>query len=172
MQDWSIPLVVAVSAFLAVLLWRVRPHVPWGEARRDSREKMREARRRIEQTESDQARATALCDAGEIAAASKLGGGSAIGFFLRALRTDPSAEVIERMSRALAGRPRRLESLLWRHLASGPWTDTRAVRASVDALRSLYEGPLKSATRQLRARALANAADALAGGSTPAAKTP
>lgn len=87
---------------------------------------------------------------------------SASGLYLRAIRSDPtSVDVIERASVALATRPRTLESLLWRHLAvAGPWTGPArpAARASIDRLRTLYEGPLRNA---VRARALANALQSL-----------
>jgi hypothetical protein len=42
-----------------------------------------------------------------------------------------------------------------------PWTESReATQAALDALRALYEGPLRNPTR---ARAMANARDALRG---------
>jgi hypothetical protein len=159
MQEWSTPLVLATCAFLAVLLWRVRPAWPWGGRRKASREALREARARIEAAKDPSARALALCDAADITARGR-GFGSA-GLYQRALRTDPkSADVVNRAIAGLASRPRALESLLWRTLAAAPWTgDSRdAARAALEALQALYEGPLKNA---VRARAFTHARDAL-----------
>jgi len=160
MQDWSIPLVVAAAAFLSVLVWRVRPSL--GPRRlRAPAGALREARQRIESAQDDRARARALCDAAELVAKAVGGGGSATGFLLRAMRADPeSVEVVQRATAALARRPRRLESLLWRHLASVPWSGASrgSARAALDALHTLYDGPLRNA---VRARALAHARDVL-----------
>ncbi|MGH7270409.1 MAG: hypothetical protein ACREJ3_08255 [Polyangiaceae bacterium] len=162
MQTWSTPLVAAAAAFLAVLLWRVRPHLPGGRSRA-SFDALREARARIEATHEPRARALALCDAADLTVRGPGGTASAAGLYQRAMRTDPtSAEIVVRTVSGLAKRPRRLESLLWRHLAAGPWTGEAAdaSRAALDALRVLHEGPLKNA---VRARALAHARDALDG---------
>jgi hypothetical protein len=161
MQGLSTPLVAAAAAFLVVVLWRVRPALPFGQRRRASREALREARGRIEASLTPQARALALCDAADLMGRGVGGASSATGLYLRAMRTDPqSAAVVSRAVTGLAARPRALESLLWRHLAQAPWTsDSReATRAVLDALRVLHEGPLKNA---IRARALGNARDAL-----------
>jgi hypothetical protein len=159
----STPLVVAAAAFLFVLLWRVRPALPWawGPRREETRKALREAQLRIESTTDPSARARALCDAADVMARGVRGATSATGLYLRALRTDPkSAEIVARAAAGLAARPRALESLLWRHLGQAPWTsDSReATRLALDTLRVLYEGPLKNS---VRARALANARDAL-----------
>jgi hypothetical protein len=161
MQGLSTPLVAAAAAFLVVVLWRVRPALPFGQGRRASREALREARGRIEASPTPQARALALCDAADLMSRGVGGASSATGLYLRAMRTDPqSAAVVGRAVTGLAARPRALESLLWRHLAQAPWTsDSReATKAVLDALRVLHEGPLKNA---IRARALGNARDAL-----------
>jgi len=151
-QDWSVPLIVAASAFLLVLLWRVRPLVDWG--RRGGGQAMKQAMARVESATDDAARAIALCDAADL---SVTRGRS---LYLRALRADPrSVEVVQRAVARLSRRPRALESLLWRHLGSVPWTEAReASRASLEALRVLYEGPLRNA---VRARAMAHARDVL-----------
>lgn len=155
MQDWSIPLIVATAGFLVVLLWQVRPMVGWGRQRGASRAEIRAAHERIESAKSDEERAMALCDAADLLAPS-----SAKGLYLRAIRANPSSvRVIERVVAGLRRRPRALESVLWRHLASSSWTDTReATRAALEALRVLYEGPLR---RAVRAKAMANARDAM-----------
>jgi hypothetical protein len=177
MVGLSTPLVVAAAAFLMVVLWRVRPALlgsrgsgtPRGRA---AREALRDARMRIESTPDPQARALALCDAGDLVARGVGGASSATGFYLRAMRTDPkSADVVNRAVSGLASRPRALESLLWRHLGQAPWAaDSRnATRTVLDALRVLYEGPLKNA---VRARALGNARDALASADPTASTSP
>lgn len=152
MQDWSIPLLVAAAAFLVVLVWRVRPLVGWGKAA--TGKAMKAAMARVEAAPDDPARALALCDAADLSVT----GGR--GLYLRALRADPrSAQVVARAVARLSKRPRALESLLWRHLGSVPWTEAReASRASLEALRVLYQGPLRNA---VRARAMAHARDAL-----------
>jgi hypothetical protein len=161
MQGLPTPLAIAAAAFLLVMLWRVRPALPWGDRRRASREALRKARARIEASPDPAARALALCDAADLMARGVTGGSGAVGLYQRAMRTDPkSTEVIGRAVAGLGHRPRALESLLWRHLAQGPLTpDSReATRAVLDALRTLHEGPLKNA---VRARALANLHDAI-----------
>jgi hypothetical protein len=152
-QDWSVPLIVAAGAFLVVLVWRVRPLVGWAKGG-PGREAMKEAMARVEAATNDAARATALCDAADLSVT----GGR--GLYLRAVRADPrSVQVVQRAVARLSKRPRALESLLWRHLASVPWTEAReASRASLDALRVLYEGPLRNA---VRAKAMTHARDAL-----------
>jgi hypothetical protein len=160
MQEWSTPLVAATGAFLAVLLWRVRPALPWGAKRKASREALREARARIEAAKDPALRAQALCDAADITARGRRYG-SAAALYQRALRADPkSADVVSRAIAGLAGRPRALESLLWRSLAAAPWSgESRdAVRTALAALRALNDGPLKNA---VRARVFAHALDAL-----------
>ena len=154
MEDWSIPLVVATAAFLALLLWRMRPFIG-GRGAGAGREALREAQTRIEAAKTDPERARALCDAAELMRA-----GEAKGMYLRAMRADPaSAEIVARVVTGLARRPRTLESLLWRYLASRTWTESKeATRAALDALRVLYEGPLKNG---VRAKAMAHARDAL-----------
>jgi hypothetical protein len=161
MQGLSTPLVVAAAAFLLIMLWRVRPALPWGGRRRASREALREARARVELAPDPAARALALCDAADLMASAVAGASGASGLYQRAMRTDPkSAVIVGRAVAGLANRPRALESLLWRHLAQGAFTaDSReATHAVLDALRVLHEGPLKNA---VRARALANVRDAL-----------
>jgi hypothetical protein len=161
MQDRSLPLILATTAFLAVLLWRVRPSLLSGRRRRASRDALREARARIESAPDDVARARAICDAADLVAKRIGGGVSAKGLYLRALRSDgTSVDLVLRAVTGLARRPRTLEAVLWRHLATVPWTGPSgdAALASLDALRALYDGPLKNA---VRARALSHAREAL-----------
>jgi hypothetical protein len=152
-QDWSAPLIVAAVAFLLVLLWRVRPVVGWTKAA-GGREAMKAAMARVATAPDDAARAVALCDAAELSVTRSRA------LFLQAVRADPkSAAVVGRAVAHLSRRPRALEALLWRHLGSVAWTESReATRASLDALRVLYEGRLRNA---VRAKAMVHARDAL-----------
>jgi hypothetical protein len=149
------PLVIAAAAFLVVLLWRVRPQLGWGPDSGAIRQSLRDAKARVEAATTDPDRAIALCEAAEL-----LAPGSAQGYYLRAVRAAPaSTEVIARVVAGLGKRPRLLESVLWRHLASTPWTDARdAALASLTALVALYDGPLRDPTS---ARALRHATDTL-----------
>jgi hypothetical protein len=153
-QEWSLPLVLAAAGFLVVLLWRVRPLIP-GRRRGTSREDLRQAQARVEAATTEPERARALCDAADL-----MKTGSAKALYFRALRADPgSVDVVQRAAAGLARRPRALESLLWRQLGATAWRDfPEATRAALDALRALYEGPLRNATR---AKAIAHARDAL-----------
>ena len=87
-------------------------------------------------------------------------GRGAMAVHLRAVLDDPaSVQVVEQAVAALSGRPRALEVVLWRHLAAAPWGSRRqAVLASLDALRSLYEGRRRN---QVRARAIAYARESI-----------
>lgn len=79
---------------------------------------------------------------------------------LKAVREQPgSAQIVEQAVAALSKRPRALEAVLWRHLAAAPWEGRHdAVVASLDALRSLYEGRLRN---HVRARAIAHARESI-----------
>jgi len=120
----SVALLVAIAAFLAALLWQVRPVF----LRREGADGTR--------------------------------GRGAMAVHLRAVRDEPaSVQVVEQAVAALSRRPRALEVVLWRHLAAAPWESRReAVLASLDALRSLYEGRRRN---QVRARAIAYARETL-----------
>ncbi|HTQ45416.1 MAG TPA: hypothetical protein VMI75_21810 [Polyangiaceae bacterium] len=123
MSASSVALLVAITAFLAALLWQVRPV--------------------FLRREGDGTR-----------------GRGAMAVHLRAMRDDPaSVRVVEQAVAALSRRPRALEVVLWRHLAAAPWESRReAVVASLDALRSLYEGRRRN---QVRARAIAHARETI-----------
>jgi hypothetical protein len=151
-QEWSLPLFFAAGAFLVVLLWRVRPLIP-GRRSGTSREELRLAHARVDAATTEPERARALCDAADLMKTA-----SAKALYLRALRADPgSVDVVKRVAAGLARRPRTLESVLWRHLGAAPWRDfPDATRAALDALKALYEGRLRNATR---AKAIGNARD-------------
>ncbi len=155
MESSTLPLAVAAGVFFAMVVWRVRPAVAFGRRPGVSKAAVQGHLARAEAATDERERALALCDAADLMTA-----GGARGLYLRALRTDPqSALVVERTVRGLQRRPRTLESVLWRHLSAGPWTEGRqAAAASLDALRVLYEGPLR---RSVRAKFFAHARDAV-----------
>jgi hypothetical protein len=147
----EVPLVLAAVLFAAFMAWRMRPAL--GPVRRADRSALRAAKQRIEAAKTPPERALALCDAGD-ACAKALGSTSAVGYYLRAMRADPtSAALPERAAIGLAKRPHALESLLWRRLGAEPW-DGASRAAAIVALRELaflYEGPLRS---RAKARAI------------------
>ena len=162
-MDWQVPLVVAAIAFLALVLWKVRPSFGGGGA--PVREALKKARAKIDAAKDDAARAEALCEAGD-ACASLLGrSGAAAAYYLRAMRCDPrSAAIAPRAAKALWRRPRVLENLLWRRLAHEPWSpEVRdATIAAIHELEHLYRKRIKSPPR---AKALHHLAQAI--GATP-----
>jgi hypothetical protein len=156
MQDWHVPLIIAAAVFGVFMLWKVRP-AAFSPGRAARRAAFRDAQKRIEEAKDDDARAAALCDA----AARATSAGRAIGLYVRAMRLKPaSADFVERAAVALAHRPRSLESLLWRRLATEPWTGASSgpARAALRHLAALYAGPLHN---QIRAKAIENALAAL-----------
>ena len=119
-MTWNVPLVIATFVFFAFLLWRLRPATA-SVGGRGKGAALRAAKQRVAAAKNDAERALALCDAGDAAAGGLAGADSAVGYYLRAMRTNPhSAELVARAAQGLARRPRALESLLWRHLAGGP----------------------------------------------------
>jgi hypothetical protein len=155
MQSLSTPLLVAVALFLGVLLWRVRPAFGFGHRPGASSKAVKEKLARAEAAKDDHDKALALCDAADLLAAR-----GAVGLYLKAMRIDPSSvQIVERTVAGLSRRPRALESVLSRHLGATPWAPCRdATVAALDALRTLYEGPLRS---PVRAKLFAQARDAL-----------
>jgi hypothetical protein len=157
MEGSTLPLAIAAGVFFAMVVWRVRPAIGFGRRPGVSKEALRGHLARAEAAKDEHERALALCDAADLMAA-----GGARGLYLRALRADPGAvQVVQRAVTGLAKRPRALEHVLWRHLSQSPWVPAReATVASLDALRILYEGPLR---KSIRAKFFAHARDALRG---------
>src|SRR5512140_218976 len=158
-MTWNLPLVVTAGVFVLFLLYRLRPVIPGGK--RAGAAALRDAKKRIEEAKDDAARALALADAGDACARSVGRTTGAVGYYLRAMRTNPaSAELVERAAQAFVRRPHALESLLWRRLGAEAWGGEReaAARAALAQLVRLYDGPLKN---RVRARALENALAAL-----------
>ena len=166
-MDWHIPLVIAAVAFVGFFVWRLRPVLSSGER---VGPKLREARARIAAAKTDEERATALCDAGDLCARGVGRTRNAIAYYLRAMRAAPdSVEIVERAAAALAKRPRALEALAWRRLGSEGWEgDGRA--ASVAMLGALASPYGKMPKHHVRARALEQALAAM--GAPPRAVRP
>src|SRR5256885_13218151 len=124
MKDPLLPLILSAGAFLAVLVWRVRPLVSWTQRQAEVKSALREAQARIEGTPEGPGRACALCDAADLLARRTGTRRSAAGFYGRALRSDPtSVDVVQRTVAGLGRRPRTLESVLWRHLSIVRWRE-------------------------------------------------
>lgn len=160
-MDWHTPLVISALLFAAFLLWKLRPALGSGGRGGAVAAALRDAKQRIDAAKDDVTRAQALSDAGDACAQSLGRTTGAVGYYLRAMRADPtSAAIVERAAKALAGRPYALESLLWRRLGATTWTgDARpAAIAALRHLAALYAGPLRN---RPRGRALHHALAAL-----------
>lgn len=144
---WRHLLAVAAVLFLIFLLVRLRPTRGPKPAREAA---LREAKKRVVSATTPRDKADALCEAGEIAWEGMLRVRAA-GYFLRALRADPTwPGAVERMAAALhKRRPRWLERVLWKRLAALPWDDEHraAVLASAAALRDLYRTRIRDRAR-------------------------
>jgi tetratricopeptide (TPR) repeat protein len=163
----QIPLLLSAIAFAAFMVFRFRPVV--STAGRASAVELRGAKQRIAAAQDDAARATALCDAAD--ACARLGRtSSAVRFYLRALRIDPtSKEIASRATEGLVRRPAALEKVMWRQLASARVGESHESReAGVIALRALVASYSKRPRFHPRARALENVLEAL--GEKPSAR--
>jgi hypothetical protein len=154
---WRYALAGAAALFFLFLLVKMRPV----RRRRDALSaEVQAARERARRAGTPGERAEALCDAGTLA----IRGGrrrvtAAVGFFLRAMRAEPtSARVIERTTASLSkARPRLLEKILWRRLALLPWDEDHraAARATAVGLRDLYRREIRDRSRAEIMRKLA-----------------
>jgi len=168
LMDWHVLLVITAALFGGFVIFKFRPVISTARGSKGARARLRDAKERVSKASSQAERALALADAADAATPAR---SAAIGYYLRAMRLDPTSVVlVNRAAAALARRPRALESLLWRRLGAAPWTGpTRdAALASVRHLARLYAGPIRSA---VRARALEHAALAI-GAPNPAATSP
>ena len=160
-MDWHFPLLITTLLFAAFLLWRMRPSFGSHAGGGASAAALREAKLRIEGAKDEVTRAQALCDAGDACAESLGRTTGAVGYYLRAMRSDPtSASIVERAATGLARRPHALESLLWRRLGAEPWTGAGrpAAASALRHLAALYGGPLHN---RPRSRALDHALAAI-----------
>jgi hypothetical protein len=153
-MDWQIPLAISAGAFAAVLVWRLRPNLA---GREKPSHALKDAKAAVDSATSDDERAEALAKAGDASAALVGRGGSAVGYYLRAMRLQPdSVALVRRAVTALERKPLALEALLWRRLGVEDWSDKMrpTIVEIVRGLSMLYSrGPLR---RRLRARAFAN----------------
>lgn len=165
--SWQNYLVVgAALSFMGFLLWKYRPTLPgsaprlawygWrGRRAHPIDAKIKEALAQARSAGTPRERAAALVVAAEVASRAPDGLTSAMGFYLRAMRADPTdCEPVRGISALLATeRPELLETVLWRRLSHLSWSGdaTTAVKCTVDALVALYHRDLR---HRDRARAL------------------
>ncbi len=156
----EVGLAIVAALFCAYMVWRFRPTFGAAGGAEKPRGALRDARRRVEAATNATDRALALCDAGD-ACASSLRPTSAIGYYLRAMRSDPGSKaLVERAAKGLSRRPHALEALLWRRLGAEPWTGNgrEAAMTALASLAHLYE---RSLHNRPRARAIDFALEAL-----------
>jgi hypothetical protein len=152
-MEWQIPLVVSAVVFAGFMLWRMRPSL--GARGGTVRAALRSANARLEKATTDADRALALADAGDVCARAIGRSGSAVNYYLRAMRADPaSLEVVTRAAASLDRRPRALEALMWRRLGE-PWSDGSelANHAALLTLLGVYD---RKAKTRPKARAIGN----------------
>jgi len=149
----TVALLVVALAFCALVLTRTWPrmgkrrNVPLGAA-------LKAARAKIDAAKTDQEKADALCEAADACALAFGRSEAAASYYLRAMRMLPaSAELVERAIENLEHRPRALEALLWRKLASMESTPNRDV--TLAALRGLARVYASRPRLASRARAIA-----------------
>ncbi len=157
---YEVPLLISAIAFMAFLVFKMRPAI--GPRGREHAAALKEAKERIASAADEPTRAKALCDAAD--ACARLGRlNGAVGFYLRALRADPtSKDIVERTAAGLAKRPGQLENLMWRQLGAVDWKDA-ARDAQLAALRALAVVYAKRPRHHHRAKAVEHALAALGG---------
>lgn len=157
-MDWQIPLVISAVLFAAFMIFRLRPVA--GSDKRASAAALKEAKQRVLSAKDDAARAFALGDAAD-ACAKLRRTNAAVAFYMRAFRAAPgSKELAERAATALADRPGAIEKLMWRMLATTPFTGSTRDAALV-GLRALASSYATRTRFHPRARALENVLAAL-----------
>jgi hypothetical protein len=147
-----IVLVVLAALFALSLLLRYRPRL--GRRRQAVPDPgIAEARARARGAKSPVERAQAFVLVAQRTGKRASGITAATGFYLRALKADPtSCDAIAGLCSLLERRrPEMLEALLWRRLATVPWQgETLPVaRAVAEGLARLYAGPLRGRDRAL-----------------------
>jgi hypothetical protein len=146
----SLLVVVTAAAFLLFLSWKYRPTL--GRiARRPADGEVRAARERARSASSPREKAEAYVVAAQAASRGPDGLTASLGYYVRAMRADPTAcepvrglcDLLERK------RPELLESVLWHRLAILSWSgDTVAVaQCAAQRLAKLYAGRLKHRDR-------------------------
>jgi hypothetical protein len=149
-MTWQLALAVTAALFCAYIIWQNRPSLGPRKVGKARRQALLDARARVAAASSPAERSLALCDAGDARAFTVGGTTSAAGYYLRAMRSDPtSPEPVIRAARGLARRPRTLESLLWRRLGGATWEGVNrpAALAALSELQRVYAGPLRNRSR-------------------------
>ena len=155
-MDWK--LIAAATVFGLYVVYRFRPMFAGGRTVVAS---LADARKRIDAAKNDEERATALADAGDACAKAVGRTAGAVGYYTRAMRANPrSVAIVDRAALGLSRRPRALEQLLWRRLASEPWEGDKR-DAALSALRHLHRVYDRSKRNRTRARMFENALVAL-----------
>jgi hypothetical protein len=157
----QVALTVVAVLFLGWLVLQLWPYRP---RRGALGAETRAARDRARAAKTPRERAVALCEAARLAAH---GGGrwtAAAGFFLRAMKSDPTyAEAVsDLVSTFRKRRPRMLEKMLWRRLSLVPWdAEHRAVlREIASGLAGLYEREIRDKHRAVAMRRVASTFEA------------
>lgn len=144
-MDWK--LIAAATVFGLYVIYRFRPMFTGSRAALGS---LAEARKKIDAAKTDEERALALAEAGDACASTVGRTTGAVGYYTRAMRASPaSVDMVERAAKGLARRPRALEQLLWRRLASEAWDGEKkaAALAALAHLHRLYERSPRNKTR-------------------------
>jgi hypothetical protein len=132
-MTWQLALAVAAALFGALVVWQNRPSLGPRKIGKARRQALADARARLAAATTPTERVT-----------------SALGYYLRAMRTDPtSTEPIQRAARGLARRPRALEKVLWRRLGGASWEGPNrpAAIAALTELARVYGGPFRNRSR-------------------------
>jgi hypothetical protein len=162
--SWQQLLVVGAAVlFTGFLLWKYKPTLP--RLRRRSRQTgqqdvrdaasvagaIKAAREKARVAKSARARAEAMTEAAKAAALSADAMNSAMGFYLRAMRADPTfCDPVRGISDLLRHeRPELLETVLWRRLSHLGWSGETAFAAkcAAEELVSLYKRELRNRDR-------------------------
>jgi predicted O-linked N-acetylglucosamine transferase (SPINDLY family) len=144
-MDWK--LIAAATVFGLYIIYRFRPIFSGG---RTGLAALAEARKRIDAAKTDEERALALAAAGDACAATVGRTTGAVGYYTRAMRANPaSVEIVERAAAGLSRRPRALEQLMWRRLATESWEGDNkpAALAALTQLQRVLDRSPRSRTR-------------------------
>jgi len=146
----SLLVLVTVAAFLLFLLFKYRPSLG-GTVLRPASDELRLARELVRSATTPREKAEAFVNAAQAASREKDGLATAVGFYVRAMKADPTAcepilglrDLLERK------RPELLESVLWHRMAVLSWSgDTAmAARCAAQSLSQLYARRLKDRDR-------------------------
>jgi hypothetical protein len=146
----SLLVVVTAAAFVVSLAWKYRPSLGRA-ARKPAGGDVRIARERARSASTPREKAEAFVRAAEAASRDTDGMAAAVGYYVRAMKADPTAcEPLRGLSDLLErDRPELLESVLWHRLAILSWSEDTAgvVRCAARTLSQLYARRLKHRDR-------------------------